>query len=81
MTSLTSCLSFLSFVFTDQIYLTETNAAKCLVLIMHWKLQPHLMFSSLLRKRIIVSLECSFRSSSPSNLEGSHDTQGRLIGM
>lgn len=62
-TSLTSCLPSLSFVFTDQIYLTETNAAKCFVLIMHWKLQPHLVFSSLLRKRIIVSLECSFRSS------------------
>lgn len=50
-TSLTSCLLSLSFVFADQIYLIETNAAKWFVLIMHWKLQPQLMFSPTLEEK------------------------------
>lgn len=39
---------FFFFVFTDQTYLTETNAAIWFVLIMCCKLHPHLMFLPIL---------------------------------
>lgn len=77
MTSLTSCLHFPSFVFTDQIYLTETNTEKKSVRTnnaLKAASKTDFFFLLLSRKRIIINLGCSFRSSSWIDLEGSWNT-------